>query len=329
MYVLPEIRNRYTSIQPVLAMVEAQAGGAVSNYCGLAGFAYVARTKTVESLAEKLESGRYSSWAQVDDLFACAIIVPTHQSETAVLEWLRKTFIEVTTKLRGSTSKAPDVFRFDATRFIGKLRAPSEELGREALYGISFEVQIRTAFEHAWSVTTHALVYKAEHVDWKRLRVAAQLKAAVEQLDSLILAFQASAATVVAHDWPDVKRRNRITERLRALFTDSVIPSELAPKDWSRLSENCLSAIKAGSDSNADIDVLVNQCIDAVEKEARTLASDKVPRSITLLQLVLGVAMREKLIGPRFNKFFPMVTTSLEFLYPESKAVNQRFDLSS
>jgi ppGpp synthetase/RelA/SpoT-type nucleotidyltranferase len=81
------------------------------------------------------------------------------------------------------------VFRFDCTRFIGRLRSPDENT-RSPIYDIPFEVQIKSAFEHAWSATTHLLTYKSSEVNWSKLRLTAQLKAAVEQLDTLVLSFE-------------------------------------------------------------------------------------------------------------------------------------------
>jgi hypothetical protein len=114
------------------------------------------------------------------------------------LEFLERAFVTVRIKRRGSSNKAPEVFRFDTTRFIGKLRIPENISTDDPLYQIQFEVQVPSAFEHAWSVTTHALTYKGEHVEWNRFRLAAQLKAAVEQLDILILAFEETSSKISA-----------------------------------------------------------------------------------------------------------------------------------
>jgi hypothetical protein len=41
------------------------------------------------------------------------------------------------------------------------------------------------------------LVYKSSEIDWKRLRLAAQIKANVEQLDTLILAFEQTSLIAI------------------------------------------------------------------------------------------------------------------------------------
>jgi ppGpp synthetase/RelA/SpoT-type nucleotidyltranferase len=157
--------------------------------CEDRGFALVSRIKTLESVSEKVETGRFDSWASLDDLVAVTVVIPTLTSEPAVVSFLKDSFKEVELRARSSTFKAPEVFRFDCTRFIGQLRSPDEN-SRTPIHDVLFEVQIRSAFEHAWSVTTHALAYKSPEVSWSRLRLTAQLKAAVEQLDTLVLSFE-------------------------------------------------------------------------------------------------------------------------------------------
>jgi hypothetical protein len=103
-----------------------------------------------------------------------------------VIDFLGRAFNQVVVRGRNDTRKPPDVFRFEATRFIGMLHRPAGTDPKEPLFNLAFEVQVRSAFEHAWSVTTHELVYKSQSVDWKRMRLAAQLKAAVEQLASSV-----------------------------------------------------------------------------------------------------------------------------------------------
>ena len=84
-----------------------------------------------------------------------------------------------------------------------KQRKP-EETGTESINKISFEVQIRTAFDPAWVVTTHALSYKSSVVDWKQQRLAAELKATAEKMDLLILAFQEASLKIEESRWPAI-----------------------------------------------------------------------------------------------------------------------------
>ena len=123
---------------------------------------------------------------------SCKVVVPTAAHEPAVLEFLDAAFQRVELALRNSTNKYPDVFRFDSTRWRGRVQPLSGLLGPPGLEALMFEVQIQTVFEHAWTVVTHDLVYKADAIDWRRLRLAALLKAATEQLDLVVAGFEAS-----------------------------------------------------------------------------------------------------------------------------------------
>jgi hypothetical protein len=88
-------------------------------FCDKQGFAFVGRSKTQESLTEKLETGRYGGWGDVDDLYACTIVIPALDREKEVRAFLATTYEQVSITTRGSTLKDPSVFRFDATRFVG------------------------------------------------------------------------------------------------------------------------------------------------------------------------------------------------------------------
>jgi ppGpp synthetase/RelA/SpoT-type nucleotidyltranferase len=156
MIVPSAISRRFLELGPQLEILAEQVRDTVSRFCERCNFAYVGRIKKLESLAEKIETGRFCKWSDLDDLFGCAIVIPTLDQEDGVLEFLRGVFIEIQTKRRGSTLKSPDVFRFETTRFVGRLNPISDLEPNKPLYGVSFEVQVRSAFEHAWSVTTHA-----------------------------------------------------------------------------------------------------------------------------------------------------------------------------
>src|SRR5437764_1108082 len=77
--------------------------------------------KRIESVAEKIDSGRYRRWVDIDDLFACTVVIPTLRDEDRVIAFLKGVFHAVDVRGRNDTRKPPAVFRFEATRFIGRL----------------------------------------------------------------------------------------------------------------------------------------------------------------------------------------------------------------
>jgi hypothetical protein len=87
------------------------------NFCDNKGYAFTSRIKRVESLAEKIETGRFKKWSDLDDLFACTVIIPTLLHEKEVIEFCKSAFEIIRTVKRGQNKKSPDTFRFDSTRY--------------------------------------------------------------------------------------------------------------------------------------------------------------------------------------------------------------------
>lgn len=326
----PPIRRRFSNVQPTLEILERMASEAIFRFCGQNGFAYTGRTKTLESLAEKIETGRYSKWSELDDLWGCAIIVPTLDRERDVLAFLRGTFVEVALRERGSTKKDPSVFRFDATRFICRLRDVTGLRADDLLYRVNFEVQVRSAFEHAWVVTTYSLAYKSRSVDWKLQRLAAQLKAAVEQLDMLVATYESSSESIVAHEWPELTAHRLIAERFAAWAAAGHFPSELQPKDWSRFATNLFGLIRSCSrHSRGDPRTPIGEGLLILEREVASLSSGMMPRSISLLQFAFGVLAKCEFLAPPLKDYCPLVTDELLSLYPAVRDYADCFSLET
>ena len=311
----------------MLGAVAQRAKDVLYGLCETHGYALSTRLKTAESVAEKIETGRFDRWSDLDDLFAATIIVPSHSHEANLLEVLREEFEEHGIKLRGSTKKAPDTFRFDATRFIARHR-PVDTGSPEPVTEVPFEIQVKTAFEHAWSVATHSLTYKTGKVDWRRLRLAAQIKASVEQLDMLIAAFEDSASVISPSKWPELETKTSVVEFFSSRVGD-LIPGEAAPKDWSRFAENFVAL------STARKDVYGNKKPDAVataltimDEQLRALAaSGTFPLSISLCQLCAATLLESKHLNNSLYRYRLLVTPELTALYPQTKQVTKRFDL--
>lgn len=215
------LTQKYTESRPFVSEVAERVKSTIISFCEKSKYAFTYRVKELDSLAEKIETGRFKKWSDLDDFFACTIIVPTLLEEQKVIDFIRNTFETVKINKRGQTKKPPEAFRFDSTRITCKLRKPEGvEIVGFSIYGICFEIQIKSAFEHAWSVTTHALTYKSGVIDWKRLRLASQIKATVEQLDTLILSFEQAAPYISENPWPDIKAKKILLPYLNLFYID-------------------------------------------------------------------------------------------------------------
>lgn len=267
MFVSTELRQRYDVALPHIEAVAREVRATLLTFCEEKGFAFLSRIKGLDLLAEKIECGRYSSWWDLDDLFACTVIIPTLNHEHDVEEFCKSVFLLHSARRRGSPEKAFDVFRFDATRLYCRLRSPMGEdtLGVEK-YRMLFEIQVKSAFDHAWSTATHDLTYKSDQIDWRRLRLAAQIKAIVEQLDVAILGFEKIAPLIAEN--PD--RRLRIKREIGDVFargtTEKQIPEENAPRDFSRFVDNFGDMIRAAGLSPEESVSVARKIMDIVIK---------------------------------------------------------------
>jgi ppGpp synthetase/RelA/SpoT-type nucleotidyltranferase len=239
--IYPSILDRqYEQYLPFVEEVAKRVKETMLNFCDSNGYALTSRIKTIESLAEKIETGRFKKWSELDDLFGCTVIIPNLSQEQQVIKFCQDTFQVAKTVKRGQNKKSPDTFKFDSTRIYARLKSVEDTNidNLLSIFTVIFEIQIKSAFEHAWAVSTHDLVYKSSEIDWKKLRLAAQIKAIVEQLDTMILAFEQISPAIQESDYPEIKRKCQIAAATLELFERNKIPEELKPKDMTRFCDN-------------------------------------------------------------------------------------------
>jgi len=330
MIVPPYLKRKFDYNEIYVEHIGKVVKDTISNFCEEMGFASIHRFKKIESLSEKLESGRFEKWSDIDDMFASAIIIPTLNYENEVIKFLENAFTKVDTKRRGSTLKAPDVFRFDSTRFIGKLKQREGDRQNPTIYNIFFEIQIRTAFEHAWAVTTHSLTYKNQVIDWRRQRLASQLKAASEQMDMLAISFDQASQYIPEYEWPEIWVKKEIIDLFSQAIDKGLIRQELVPKDWTRFSDNVYRLIIA-TEGAKDMSLLrkakyVQRCLKTFFNELETLGTQKIPLSISLLQLTFGILSDCGLLNPPLSEYYPLITDELVTFYPSVAVFDKRFN---
>ncbi|WP_168203020.1 MULTISPECIES: hypothetical protein [unclassified Tardiphaga] len=312
----------YAELTPILKNVEGRVNQALRAYADSRLLPFISRIKTIESAAEKIETGRYRSFEEIDDLVAFTVVVPTLKHEEEAVAHCANSFVISSIRNRTSAKKAPDVFRFDSTRLYGRLQKPDGvDIRGISIYDIVFEIQIRTAFEHAWIVATHPLTYKSETVDWKRFRLAAQLKASAEQLDLAINSFDVLAESVAEAPWPEIQQKALIIEMIHRLVDDEIIPAEAAPKDLSRFSENLVSLIQSSKRKPK-----MGDALSELERELRTLTIDTFPRSASILQVCMGLLCQKGILTGPLQKYTCHITDPLTQLYPELRTLSPVFD---
>lgn len=315
------IIQNYKYFEPFYIKVKEAVDKTLINYCSKNLFAYSSRIKELDSLAEKIESGRYDDWNSIDDFIGAVIIVPNVNYEPQIIKFLETSFNKVLLKKRGSTLKSYEVFRFDATRFIGRLRIIEKE---EIINTINFEVQIRSAFEHAWSVATHDLAYKTKSIDWKILRLAAQLKSSVEQLDMLTLGANEIKNSIQEHKWPETEMKMNVCQFFESLFLEKKLPNELYPKDMSRFSENLFSVLRNRFNqiNHKKWKKELSTVLNSIKNNFETFAQNDFPMSLSLFQLCFGIIIKENFVTQDELKSIPFHKSDIfEIVFPESKGL--------
>jgi hypothetical protein len=228
-------------------------------------------------------------------------VVPTAARETVVLDFLKRVFEEVELRPRNSTKKAPETFRFDSTRFIGKLRITDGLDLPPGVSSVRFEVQVPSAFEHAWAVVTHDLVYKSPDMDWRKARLAAQLKAGVEQIELIIAGFEANLDFVAQSSYPEIDAKQAIIDAFQELMIDETVSRALAPQSWSRFADNVYRLMSLSLRGGTPYRMA--EILSAIKRD---LAGNGIANGImsgSLFQVVLGCVARGVVKDVSLNPF--------------------------
>jgi ppGpp synthetase/RelA/SpoT-type nucleotidyltranferase len=318
-----KISTKYKLYGPYFEFIQKTLDQTLMNYSKNHLFAYTSRIKKLDSISEKIETGRYASWVEIDDFVGCILIVPNLSYEDEVISFLKSAFTEIDIRKKGSTFKNFDTFRFDSTRFIGKLKSPNESVNKD-IYGIKFEIQIRSAFEHAWSVTTHDLAYKSKNIDWKVLRLAAQLKASVEQLDMIALSAKEVNKQITTYKWPEIEVKIKILDFIKECFENGKIPSEISPKDYSRVIDNLFSLIKKNLSlwQTRKVNKELKTLFEKVDSELDNLNSKGFPMSLSLYQVIFGILLKNNMVDTEnLSKITFYKSDTFLTVFPELKGI--------
>ena len=205
------------------------------NLCKDIRWQYESRIKERESYTLKVETGRFLEPTEIEDFFACTIVVENLSSLDKAEQLIKKRFKLVARRppKNDFTSKPSDCFRFDDTRLYVRWK-DNPDIRPTGLNGLLFEVQVKTFLAHAWSVATHDLTYKTDEKSWSKERIAFQIKAMLEHAETSI-----SEAIKLAKS-KSLKKTNKSSVRISAIIEliNELWSPEVLPKDKKRLAEN-------------------------------------------------------------------------------------------
>jgi ppGpp synthetase/RelA/SpoT-type nucleotidyltranferase len=314
-----QLEQKFNSIRPFLERLKKYVADTLGTFADENNFPFSGRIKTAGSISEKIEMGRYGCFSDLEDLVAFTLIIPNAVYESAVIDFCRNKFQIVAIRNKSTARKPPELFRFDSTRVIAHAqRLPDADPATPSIFEWQFEIQIRTAFEHAWAVAIHDLVYKGASIDWKRMRLAAQLKATSEGLDAAIASFDHLAEAISESPWEQVKERSDVSDFVTSLFLRNRLPMTLKPNSISRFSENfctLVSKIRPKLQVSEALRVLTTQLPD----------SATAPMSLSLYQLFLGVLFHSGDFEGVHD--FPYhITPELLMIYPRTRTIRGVFN---
>jgi hypothetical protein len=183
---------------------------------------------------------------------------------------------------------------------------------------IKFEVQLPTAFEYAWSVVTHDLVYKTDDFDWRKARMAALLKAAVEQIELLISGFSANVGIIPQSSHPESDAKHEAVQAFKSLIEEGFIDRQLTPESWSRFADNLFSLVASYSNRNAAPQKLLDLTADIGER-ARETGEYSTIVSGSLFQIPVGCISAGIVSGANLSKFVIVDSVELRDIHGVEK----------
>ncbi|MCF7727112.1 hypothetical protein [Sulfitobacter sp. M22] len=213
------IRRAHEALHEEFTFVEADVRGLLKEACEIQGWSFEDRLKSADSYAMKLMTGRYDDY-QIDDFYACTIVVPNLKAVLEAIDFVKKSVVIIEEKPGAETHSWPTSFGFDSVRIYCKLPT---SVNPKPYQRHSFEIQVKTLLEHAWAKATHDFSYKGDDVSWARERLAAQIKAVLDNVDLSINELERTANSEF------LDKKNPAYEKLRRIIT--VLKSEFGTED--------------------------------------------------------------------------------------------------
>jgi hypothetical protein len=161
-------------------------------------------------------------------------------------------------------------------------------------------------------------VYKGSSIDWKRIRLAAQLKAASEGLDASIAAFDHLARGIVESPWRQTQEEIEVGEYVVSVFETKRLPSVLRPASVSRFSGNCCALFRSIQPR-----IAVHDAVTAINNELPPCK--EVPVSLSLYQLFLGILCKSGRVQ-QVKNIRCHVTPELVMVFPDTKKLTTVFE---
>lgn len=191
-----ELTEWYTSRRPTFLALSELVASTLQSILRRDEIDYLAvtyRAKTLESFVEKTKRKSYDDpTSEITDLAAVRIITYVESDIIRIKERISESFsIDESDSGDKTTELGTDRFGYRSLHLIchiGELRAQLPEFA--PYFGLRFEIQIRTALQHAWAEIEHDRSYKLSgelpsHLKRRFHLIAGLLELADREFDSL------------------------------------------------------------------------------------------------------------------------------------------------
>src|SRR5205085_494883 len=146
--------------------------------------------KSEESALAKLQLSPVPALSEMHDLYGTTVVVPTTAQIPDAVEAISAEFPGAT-KVARRRPRA-ETFMYDDTHVLAQLGSRAAGLN-DAIKHRKFEIQVKSGLQYAWWRATHDVLYKGAERSWRLSRVAGQIRAALELLDTQLGNLRGSA----------------------------------------------------------------------------------------------------------------------------------------
>ncbi len=256
MKIINSIASIYRSCEPINSQLKNYVDEIISSIKSHY-WHYDSRIKTLESFALKIETGRVPDAKNLEDFFACTLVVENHQQIKTAMTKLEHHFEFVTIRPGDPsfTTKHSSSFVFDDLRVYSKMK-PTSARPKGPINDVVFEIQIKTFLQHAWGLATHDVIYKSDEINWAKERIGFQIKAMLEQAELAISGIEnLVTCSEVSKDNKESSRLKKILSFYKKHFDPSVMPADIV-----RLCKNTNDLLNALSINIGDLErILKNE----------------------------------------------------------------------
>jgi|SRR5271167_554059 len=97
------------------------------------------------------------------------------------------------------------------------------------------------------------------------------------------------------------------------------------PASWVRFSDNVYALVRSATGRRVD-DATLDRAIASIQKAVDSNHGDAFPRSISLVQFVLGALTLDGIVAESLSGYCPMITEQLKSAFPAVTRLKDQFD---